>query len=91
MFGSVFSSQVSGNSKYRVQPKYSKYLKLPDIPERKEGTWRYSMKYFNTSTRPEPARYLTFSSIPDPDIDKTLPLGPFCGDICLCCSCGMNT
>ena len=40
---------------------------------------KYPIEYFNTPTRPEPARYPTFFSIPDsnpPDIEKTLPVGP---------------
>ena len=31
-----------------------------EIPESKYGTRKYLIKDFNTSTRPKPARYLTF-------------------------------
>ena len=74
-FGSVFKIwllKISGNIRYFG---YTRYLGKPEhwvylstqntqiyleIPNSKKGTQTNPVIYFNTSTRPEPARYKTF-------------------------------
>ena len=52
---------------------YWKYLKYPDIPERKKDTWKYPIVFLDTATRTRPAtRY--FVQYPT-RYWKTLPAG----------------
>ena len=51
--------------------------KFQEVPKSKGKTSKYLIKYFNNSTQPKPACYLTFfNTRPKPHIEKALPVGP---------------